>query len=82
MVTQFAAKVPLTTMEITEFCQSRNPSLPGITTQRVSEMLHWLHQKRRIDTWSGSETDALTARGVREPQQRMRYWALPERTGP
>lgn len=76
MVTEFAATTPLTTAEIAEFCRSRHPDMPGITTGRVKQLLEWLLTRQRVASWPGGDRDELVRRGVHEPQERMRYWAL------
>lgn len=79
MVTEFAATTPLTTAEIAEFCRSRHPDMPGVTTRRVNQHLQWLQTRHRVVSWSGRDREELERRGVDEVQARMRYWALPDK---
>lgn len=66
---------PLTTVEITEYCQRRHP---GATTQRVRRHLDSLQRRARIQSWPCTDHTALAAHGIDEPVSHARYWALPD----
>lgn len=76
-VYEHAKTTPLTTADIREYCKAHHPDYPGITTLRVSHHLHYLARRGRVQSWVGTDTDALAHRGVDYPDTHAQYWALP-----
>lgn len=82
LVHAHAATRPLTTAEVTEYCQAHHPGYPGVTTQRVKGHLYSLQRRGRVQSWPCTDHTALAAHGIDEPVSHARYWALPDTQAP
>jgi hypothetical protein len=74
LVVEVASATPLSTADITEWCESRFGESQSITTGEVRKLLRYIERRGHIMSVPGTDTARLADLGVTDPHPKQLYW--------